>query len=145
MKDEFIKLEEHFCFTLYAASRAFSRLYRPILDKLNLTYPQYLVLLVLWEQRKSTVKEIGELLDLDSGTLTPLLKRMEAAQLIQRRRDPEDERVVIIEITSKGEALKKEAMCVPLAFLTATGLSINEVRELNATLKKLLRQVNESR
>lgn len=106
-----IKLEDQLCFSLYSCSRAILRLYRPFLDELNLTYPQYLVLLVLWEKQQSSIKELGKLLDLDSGTLTPMLKRMETAQLIERKRDKEDERIVLVSITEKGASIEKK-LCV---------------------------------
>lgn len=141
-KQQFIKLEDHLCFSLYASSRAIFRLYRPFLDELNLTYPQYLVLLVLWEREKCTVKELGELLDLDSGTLTPMLKRMEASGFVKRRRDTTDERVVIVSITEEGEALRDKAVCIPQSLLTSTGMTVEEVTVLNSAIKKLLTKVN---
>lgn len=101
-----LQLNEHLCFSLYACSRAISRLYRPLLEEMGITYPQYLVLLSLWESDGRTVKELGEQLDLDSGTLTPLLKRMETNELIRRVRSTEDERVVLVLLTEKGLALK---------------------------------------
>ena len=103
------RLEDHLCFAVYAANHAFTAAYRPLLEPLGLTYPQYLVLLLLWERDAQAVKEIGARLHLDSGTLTPLLKRMEANDLVSRRRDAEDERRVRIALTAKGEALRAEA------------------------------------
>ena len=139
-----LKLEEHLCFSLYACSRAILRLYRPYLDELQLTYPQYLVLVTLWEKQHSTIKELGEALDLDTGTLTPLLKRMEAAGLIERRRDTADERVVNISITPEGKELQKKAACVPQSLLVASGMEIEELTQLNAMIMRLLEHVNTS-
>lgn len=136
-----LQLNEHLCFSLYACSRAISRLYRPLLEQMGITYPQYLVLLSLWEGDQRTVKELGELLDLDSGTLTPLLKRMEANELIRRVRSTEDERVVMVLLTEKGLALKGEADCIPSALLSASGMSNEEVLELNKTIKVLADKV----
>ncbi|GGE57100.1 MarR family transcriptional regulator [Pullulanibacillus camelliae] len=141
-KDQFVSLEEHLCFSIYACSRAILRLYRPYLDDLNLTYPQYLVLVVLWEHEESTVKHLGELLDLDSGTLTPMLKRMESAGLLKRTRAKEDERVVVIRITDKGKALQQEALCIPDSLIQSAGMTDEEMSTLNSAIKKLMKQVN---
>ncbi len=111
--DDPLRLDRQICFPLYAASKLINRLYRPVLSKLGLTYPQYLVMLALWEQAPRTVGALGEALYLDSGTLTPLLKRMEQAGLLTRKRDPEDERRVQVDLTSEGRALKAEAQRVP--------------------------------
>lgn len=137
-----LKLGEHLCFSLYACSRAILRMYRPYLDELELTYPQYLVLVTLWEKEKSTIKELGEALDLDTGTLTPLLKRMEAAGLIERQRDSIDERVVNVLITSKGKALQAKAACVPQSLIDATDMNLEEINQLNDSINLLLQQVN---
>ena len=111
--DDPLRLDRQICFPLYAASNLINRLYRPVLSELGLTYPQYLVMLALWEQSPRTVGALGEALYLDSGTLTPLLKRMEQAGLLTRKRDPEDERRVQVDLTSEGRALKAEAQRVP--------------------------------
>ena len=111
--DDPLRLDRQICFPLYAASNLINRLYRPVLSKLGLTYPQYLVMLALWEQAPRTVGALGEALYLDSGTLTPLLKRMEQAGLLTRKRDPEDERRVQVDLTGEGRALKAEAQRVP--------------------------------
>ncbi|GGA49726.1 MarR family winged helix-turn-helix transcriptional regulator [Psychrobacillus lasiicapitis] len=137
-----LKLEDHFCFSLYACSRAILRLYRPYLDELQLTYPQYLVLVTLWEKPQRTIKELGEILNLDTGTLTPLLKRMEAAGLIERRRDTVDERVMNIHITQAGQLLQEKASCVPQSLFDATGMSKKELDEINETIMRLLHQLN---
>lgn len=117
MKYEPLNLDHQLCFALYAASRAMIQTYRPALDALGLTYPQYLVMLVLWGEDDQSVKDIGARLMLDSGTLTPLLKRMETVGLIERRRDPEDERRVRILLTEAGRALRDEAHVVPESVL----------------------------
>lgn len=137
-----LKLEDHLCFSLYACSRAILRLYRPYLDELHLTYPQYLVLVTLWVKQKSTIKELGEALSLDTGTLTPLLKRMEAAGLVERHRDKVDERIMNINITNAGKALQEKAACVPKSLLEASGMKLEELNDINATIKHLLQQIN---
>ncbi|MEC0204625.1 MarR family transcriptional regulator [Paenibacillus lautus] len=139
-----IKLEEHLCFSLYACSRAILRLYRPYLDELQLTYPQYLVLLTLWEKQQLTIKALGDALDLDTGTLTPLLKRMEGAGLLERRRDSVDERVVNIRITEQGKALQEKATCIPQSLIASSGMSKDEIQKLNVMIKHLMQQVNSS-
>ncbi|WP_127490995.1 MarR family winged helix-turn-helix transcriptional regulator [Paenibacillus glycanilyticus] len=137
-----VPLDAHLCFSLYACSRAIFRMYRPLLDDLDLTYPQYLVLLALWEHETMSVKDISEHLVLDSGTLTPMLKRMEAAGLVRRERSKEDERVLHIRITDKGIALKDQSMCVPKSLLEASGMSEAEIGVLNGAIQKLLNQIN---
>lgn len=132
-----LALENQFCFALYSASLAMTKAYKPFLDKLGLTYPQYLVMLVLWEQDDILVKSIGEKLFLDSGTLTPLLKRLEASSLIQRTRDEADERQVRITLTREGRALKKKAACVPLDVLRASGQSPDAVKSLRTQLNAI--------
>src|SRR5580698_1903142 len=106
--DLMLRLDNQVCFAIYSTAHAFNRIYKPLLDRLGLTYPQYLVMLVLWERDDVAVKEIGERLFLDSGTLTPLLKRLEAADLIKRTRSTEDERQVLIALTAKGRALQEK-------------------------------------
>lgn len=141
---EFLKLENQLCFSLYASSRAITRMYRPFLEELGITYPQYLVLLVLWEQKESTVKELSEKLDLDSGTLTPMLKRMEAQKLLVRNRSQEDERVVLIHITEMGQALYEQALCIPQTLFASSGLSPEEITNFNTQLKRIITSVNAS-
>jgi DNA-binding MarR family transcriptional regulator len=130
-------LEEQACFALYAASRAVTDVYRPLLTRLGLTYPQYLVLLVLWERDSRPVKEIGETLRLDYGTVSPLLKRLEANGLVTRRRQANDERSVVIDLTARGRALRERAESLPAAIGCATGLGEDERRELITTLRRL--------
>jgi DNA-binding MarR family transcriptional regulator len=129
-----LALENQFCFALYSASLAMTKTYKPFLDGLGLTYPQYLVMLVLWENDDVLVKHIGELLFLDSGTLTPLLKRLEAAGLIVRTRDQEDERQVRITLTREGRALSRKAKDIPFEVLCASGQSAEVLMQLRASL-----------
>ena len=128
------RLEKQLCFAVYATAHAFTRAYKPILDRVGLTYPQYLVMLVLWDRADRAVGEIGERLLLESSTLTPLLKRLEAAGLVSRRRNPEDERQVRIALTDKGRGLRVEALAVPPAILAATGCDAALLGRLKAEL-----------
>lgn len=118
---DLLALDRQFCFALYSASHAMTKTYKPMLDRIGLTYPQYLVMLVLWEQDGILVKDIGARLFLDSGTLTPLLKRLEANALISRNRDPQDERQVRIALTEQGRTLRKAAAQIPEQVLCASG------------------------
>ena len=137
-------LDDQLCFALYSTSLAMMRVYRGLLPKLGLTYPQYLVMMVLWERDQLTVSDIGERLFLDSATLTPLLKRMEAQGLVQRARARSDERQVIITLTEQGNALRKQAAEVMPAVLCATQCSIDEVTTLRDQLVKLRKHLNDS-
>jgi DNA-binding MarR family transcriptional regulator len=139
--DETLKLRRQVCFALYAASRAVTGLYRPVLDRLGITYPQYLVLLVLWEHGDTTVKQLGSLLMLDSGTLSPLLKRLEAAGLVRRRRSTEDERSVVVGLTPAGDRLRRAARAVPASVARASGLPPAELSALRDTLVALTEAV----
>ena len=130
-------LGNQLCFAVYSTAHAFNRVYKPMLDRLGLTYPQYLVMLVLWERDDVPVKEIGERLFLDSGTLTPLLKRLEAARLIKRTRSKHDERQVLIALTAQGEALREKAKMLPEAILAASACSIDELAALKNELTAL--------
>jgi DNA-binding MarR family transcriptional regulator len=136
-RDHAAKLIDLLCFDLYAAARAVTRAYGPHLAAVGLTYPQYLVMVTLWQHAPRTVKELGESLDLDSGTLSPLLKRLEATGLITRHRRADDERTVEIAPTPQGRALVREAAGVPSAIATAMGISANEAKQLRALLDKL--------
>lgn len=136
-RDHAAKLSDLLCFDLYAAARAVTRLYGPHLAALGLTYPQYLVMLTLWQHAPRTVKELGAQLDLDSGTLSPLLKRLEATGLVTRRRRADDERTVEIAPTPKGRALVRDAAGVPSAMAAAMAISAQEARRLRALLGKL--------
>jgi MarR family transcriptional regulator, organic hydroperoxide resistance regulator len=139
---DFLRLDDQICFAVYSAAHAFNRVYKPLLDKLGLTYPQYLVMLVLWERDGVAVKDIGERLFLDSGTLTPLLKRLEAAGLIKRTRNPEDERQVLIALTGKGEALKEKARTVPQSILAASDCSVGELVAMKQEIAALRDRLN---
>ncbi|MFF9017367.1 MarR family winged helix-turn-helix transcriptional regulator [Streptomyces sp. NPDC014870] len=134
---EFLRLDHQICFSLHAATRAFNGVYRAALKELGLTYPQYLVMLVLWEHGELPVKRIGEHLRLDSGTLSPLLKRLEAAGYVERRRSPEDERSVTARPTEAGAALREQALGVPRRIAAATGLDLGEIGALRAQLNAL--------
>ena len=129
-----LALDKQFCFALYSASHAVTKTYKPLLDQLGLTYPQYLVMLVLWEQDAILVKDIGARLFLDSGTLTPLLKRLEANGLVERNRDPHDERQVRISLSTAGRALRDKAMDIPRQMLCATGKDVPALTELRQGL-----------
>jgi MarR family transcriptional regulator, organic hydroperoxide resistance regulator len=135
-------LGNQLCFAVYSTAHAFNRFYKPLLDRLGLTYPQYLVMLVLWEQDGVSVKEIGERLFLDSGTLTPLLKRMETAGLLKRTRSREDERQVIVALTPQGEGLKEKARSLPLSILAASQCSVAELVALKNEVEALRDKLN---
>jgi DNA-binding MarR family transcriptional regulator len=139
--DRDLQLRWQVCFALYSASRTVTNFHRPVLEKLGLTYPQYLVLLVLWEQGSSTVKELGAELMLDSGTLSPLLKRMEATGLVRRERSTRDERSVEVHLTPRGDSLRREAAAVPATVSAATGMSPRELSALRESLIALTRAV----
>ncbi|MGA4849463.1 MarR family winged helix-turn-helix transcriptional regulator [Streptomyces sp. G5(2025)] len=134
---DFLRLDHQVCFSLHAAARAFNGVYRTALKDLGITYPQYLVMLVLWEDGELPVKKIGERLRLDSGTLSPLLKRLEAAGHVERRRSVADERSVSVRLTPQGAGLREKALAVPRAIAESTGLSLDEVRDLRSRLNKL--------
>ncbi|MFC5735523.1 MarR family winged helix-turn-helix transcriptional regulator [Cytobacillus gottheilii] len=138
MTKEILKLDNQICFPLYAATREMTKLYRPLLTELNITYPQYLVLLVLWETDRISVKALGEKLYLDSGTLTPMLKRMEENGLIKRTRLKEDERVVEVTLTEQGKQAEAQAEKIPLKFLEQTNLNEEEFIQLKRILMKML-------
>ncbi|MGV3577096.1 MAG: MarR family winged helix-turn-helix transcriptional regulator [Devosia sp.] len=127
-------IDQMLCFAIYSAGHAFTRFYKPRLDALELTYPQYLAFLVLWEKDDITVKALGERLFLDSGTITPLIKRLEARGLVSRHRDAEDERQVRIRLTDEGRALKDKALSIPLAVIEGAGQS----REVTETMRQEL-------
>jgi DNA-binding MarR family transcriptional regulator len=137
-----LRLDNQICFAVYSAAHAFNRVYKPLLDRLGLTYPQYLVMLVLWERDDVPVKEIGEKLFLDSGTLTPLLKRLEAAHLVRRTRSREDERQVLIALTAQGHALKEKARAVPQSILAASDCSVSELVAIKDEIVALRDRLN---
>ena len=137
--DQTLRLDNQLCFALYSTSLAMTKIYKPLLDAIGLTYPQYLVMLVLWEEDGLMVSEIGERLFLDSGTLTPLLKRMEATGLLARLRDTEDERRVRVHLTAAGKRLKVKAADIPSCVRDITGCTWSELISLSQNIK-LLRQ-----
>lgn len=132
-----LRLDGQLCFALYAASRAMTAAYAPLLAALELTYPQYLVMLVLWERDGERVSRLGERLHLDSATLTPLLKRLETRGLVVRRRSRDDERVVEIDLTAAGKQLRKRAATIPTAIFGKSGLAVSELARLRQTLQQL--------
>jgi DNA-binding MarR family transcriptional regulator len=134
-------LDQQLCFALYAASRSVTGLYRPLLEPLGLTYPQYLVMLVLWEQDGLTVRELGQRLQLDSGTLTPLLKRLQVAGLVSRQRRQQDEREVDIRLTDAGLALRDKASGIPECLAQCMQLPFEQMQSLRDELKRLTRQI----
>jgi len=127
--------EDLLCFAVYSAEHAFNRVYKPLLDELGLTYPQYLVMVSLWAKDGQTVGELGETLFLESSTLTPLLKRLEAIDYLTRSRDPSDERQVRVRLTNAGHALHRKARDIPRCILEATGLSLADLRRLQRQIK----------
>jgi DNA-binding MarR family transcriptional regulator len=138
------RLDRQVCFALYSASRAATAVYRPVLEDLGLTYPQYLVMLVLWESEPKGVKELGVELGLDSGTLSPLLKRLEAMELVERRRSGEDERRVAVHLTPVGRELSSKANAIPQRLAEAAGLSDGELEQLRRTLERLTEALHSS-
>ncbi|MDQ0417464.1 DNA-binding MarR family transcriptional regulator [Croceifilum oryzae] len=130
-------LSNQMCFSIYACSREFTKLYTPILKELKITYPQYLVMIALWEKEPLSVKQLGHELCLDSGTLTPLLKRLEEAELVIRKRSQEDERSVLISLTKKGIGLKEKAESIPSQILEKTGLTPEQFEVYSSNFKEL--------
>lgn len=137
-----LNLENQLCFAVYSAAHAFTRFYKPLLGALGLTYPQYLVLLVLWEADAVTVSEIGARLSLDSGTLSPLLKRLETMGLVARRRDAEDERQVRVTLTDAGRAMRRDAERFPEHVAGAMACSVDEIVALRTELETLQRKLD---
>ncbi len=134
-----LKLENQLCFPLYACAKEVVRRYTPLLAPLGLTYTQYIAMMAMWEHKTLTVKRLGELLYLDSGTLTPLLKKMERAGWVSRQRSADDERVVVVSITDSGEALREQAAEVPLKMAQCVGLEADDAKQLYQLLNKLLK------
>lgn len=139
-KYENLKLGNQLCFPLYALSREIIKLYTPFLDKFNLTYTQYIAMLVMWEDEKIVFKELGKKLHLDSGTLTPVLKKLEAMGLVIKYRTKEDDRIVMVEITEKGRSLKDEVSDIPNQIFCASGLSEEEAIQFKYYLDKILKK-----
>jgi DNA-binding MarR family transcriptional regulator len=138
---DWLQLDNQVCFALYSTSLAMTKLYKPLLAPLGLTYPQYLAFLVLWERDGLTVGELGERLFLDSGTLTPLLKRMESAGWLQRQRAADDERRVLVSLTPEGRALRQKARNVPSQLAQASGCNVGELTDLTQRLQHLRQQL----
>lgn len=136
-------LENQLCFPIYAASRLVTRLYQPELDKHKLTYPQYVILLILWQQDGVTVGEIGQQAILNNNTLTPILKRMEQSDLIERRRDEWDERKVRIYLTQQGDSLQQSLSCLPSQLVDKVGLDLEKAKQLKALLGDLMDKLND--
>ncbi|MFB4382263.1 MarR family transcriptional regulator [Agrobacterium sp. LR_9] len=132
-----VPLDDQLCYAIYSAGMAIQRVYKPLLDGLGLTYPQYLVLNVLWRDNEQTVGGIAEKLALESSTLTPLLKRLEASGLVRRTRNPENERQVVVALTDQGRALRSRAGCLGEALLTASGQSAQHLSDLNRDVREL--------
>lgn len=138
-----LKLENQLCFPLYAAAKEVVKKYTPLLREVNLTYTQYITMMVLWEKRQIGVKELGKMLFLDSGTLTPLLKRLESQGFISRTRNSEDERNVIVSVTETGRALRKKALKIPKRMAECLTLSAEDAQSLYALLYKILAQAKD--
>jgi DNA-binding MarR family transcriptional regulator len=128
--EEQLKLDNQLCFSMYTASRLITRLYQPHLKKIDLTYLQYIVMLVMWEREKIVLKELGELLYLDSGTLSPLIKKLEKKDLVKKQRSEEDERILEVEITQKGKELKEKAKDIPFKIAEETGLTMEQYQNI---------------
>ncbi|WP_425387987.1 MarR family winged helix-turn-helix transcriptional regulator [Azospirillum halopraeferens] len=135
--DDILKLGEFLCFAIYSAGHAFNRVYKPLLDRIGLTYPQYLVMVLLWEEDGRTVGSLGEKLLLESSTLTPLLKRLEALGHVRRTRDPADERQVRVSLTDQGRALHEPALAIPRCILDASGMQAGDLERLRAEITAL--------
>ena len=141
---EALRLDDQLCFALYAASRAMTAAYQPLLQSLGITYPQYLVLLVLWEEDRVTVGRLGERLQLDSGTLSPLLKRLEANGFVRRERSLDDERLVDVTLTPAGRRLERKAQCIPERLFSSTGMTEQEAADLRDAVRHLTDALNAS-
>jgi DNA-binding MarR family transcriptional regulator len=137
-------VDQQLCFALYSASRAMTAAYRPVLTEMNLTYPQYLVMLVLWEEEHVTVGRLGERLQLDSGTLSPLLKRLEGNGFVRRERSRDDERLVDVTLTPAGRRLEDRAQCIPEELGSATGMTEQEAADLRDAVRHLTDALNAS-
>ncbi len=141
-KYDLLKLENQMCFPLYVCAKEVVRKYKPFLDKIDLTYTQYIAMMVMWEKKQVNVKELGEYLYLDSGTLTPLLKKLQAKGYIDRCRSDLDERAVIISITKKGEALRDEAVDIPMKMGQCIDISVDEMKTLIKVLYKIIGEIS---
>ena len=135
---DLLALDRQVCFALAVASRSVIALYRPLLDPMGLTHPQYLVMLALWEESPLSVKQLSHLLQLDPGTLSPLLKRLESAGYVTRRRDPRDERALAVELTDAGQSLRTEALKIPPAIIARLGMTLTELESLHKNLTQVI-------
>ena len=142
MKD-LLKLDKQLCFSVYVLHREIMECYRPILKNIRLTYPQYITMMTLWEKDDVTVNQVGEILQLDNGTLTPLLKRLESKGYLERKRSKEDERVVKINLTEKGVKLKEDASCIPIELAKAMNLNLEEMEQLKKLSDKVVQKINQ--
>ncbi|TQN46867.1 MarR family transcriptional regulator [Humibacillus xanthopallidus] len=136
--DDLLRLDQQVCFALAVAARNVIGLYRPVLEPLGLTHPQYLVMLALWERAPLALKEIGELLSLEPATVSPLVKRLEAAGLVVRERHPHDDRALLVSLTPRGAALRAEALLVPPQIIERLGMAVGELQELHASLTRVI-------
>lgn len=139
---EQLKLDKQLCFTVYACSREIIKLYKPYLYKLNLTYTQYITMLVMWEDEVVSAKDLGSKLYLDSGTLTPLLKKLEKLKLVTRNRSKEDERILMVTLTNKGRALKEVAKVIPKDIVSKMGISVEDLTEIRSSLQELTNHIH---
>jgi len=136
--EDFLKLDKQLCFSVYVLHREIMQQYRPILEAIDLTYPQYIAMMALWENGQQTVNQLGAKLNLDNGTLTPLLKRLEGKKLVTRTRSRADERVVLIALTHEGDILKEKASCVPMKILKALNLDLEDLHQLKVMSDKVV-------
>lgn len=141
--EDILKLDKQLCFSVYVLHREIMQCYRPILKNIGLTYPQYITMMTLWEKDDVTVNQVGEILQLDNGTLTPLLKRLESKGYLERKRSNEDERVVKINLTKKGTKLKEDASCIPIELAKAMNLNLEEMEQLKTLSDKVVQKINQ--
>ncbi|WP_312823472.1 MarR family transcriptional regulator [Epilithonimonas sp.] len=141
--EDLLKLDKQLCFSVYVLHREIMQAYRPILNEIGLTYPQYITMMALWEKDDLTVNQLGEILQLDNGTLTPLLKRLESKSYLTRIRSKDDERVVKIQLTEKGHQLKEKASCVPMQILESLQLSPEDMQQLKSLSDKVVNKINQ--
>jgi len=141
--EDLLKLDKQLCFSVYVLHREIMQAYRPILNEIGLTYPQYITMMALWEKDDLTVNQLGEILQLDNGTLTPLLKRLESKSYLTRTRSKDDERVVKIQLTEKGYQLKEKASCIPMQILESLQLSVEDMQQLKSLSDKVVNKINQ--
>ncbi len=139
--EDFLKLDKQLCFSVYVLHREIMQAYRPILNDIGLTYPQYIAMMALWENDDVTVNQLGETLQLDNGTLTPLLKRLESKSFLTRNRSKTDERVVRIQLTRQGRDLREKASCVPVQILESMNMSLEDMQQLKTLSDKVVQKI----